>query len=203
MEKWQITGDNIAAVARACAEFLRSPGAVIAVPTETVYGLVCRWDDDLARENIYKLKHRDKNKLLAMFAPTSSVAAQYGAVINQSAQKLFDSFTPGAITIIVSLSPGGTLGVRIPDHPFIAELMRATGFPLASTSANLSGSPAALSATAAVDGLSGSPSGVVDGGVLPPESLASPVVDVSTGEVKILREGAISAAEIFRCVATD
>ena len=202
MEKWLITDDDFLAVARSCAALLRSPGTVLAVPTETVYGLVCRWDDDSARERIYHLKRRDKNKLLAMFAASPAMAAQYGALITPVAQRLFDAFTPGAITIIVACSTGGTLGIRIPDHRFILALLREVGFPLASTSANLSGEPAALSAAAAVTGLEGEPLCLVDGGALPASSLASTVVDVSTGEVKILREGAIPADTILRCLTT-
>ena len=180
-----------------CAGVLRQRGAVAALPTETVYGLVCRWDDPEGVAEIYQLKQRDGRKPLSMFALDVESAHRYGAEINDKAERLFRAFTPGRITIITGLVGGGTLGIRIPDHEFVLALLRELGEPLASTSANLSGMPAALNCADALSGLNGTPAIAVDGGALPSGSLASTVVDVSGSEVRILREGPLSAASIF------
>ncbi len=184
-------------VVAACVEALKRPGAVVLLPTETVYGLVCRWSDAAARERIYALKHRCKNKLLAMFAPDMSAAERYGAVINDLGRRLFERFTPGGITIICGDRTGGTVGVRVPDHPLVLAVLRSLGEPLASTSANLSGTPAALDCATGLAGLDGAVELAVDGGALPVDSLASTVVDATGSTPKILRAGAIPPAVIL------
>lgn len=180
-----------------CAAALRRRGAVAVLPTETVYGLVCRWDDPEGVAAIYRLKLRDGRKPLSMFAVNVESARRYGAEISEKAERLFRAFTPGRITIITGTVGGGTLGVRIPDHEFVLALLKELGEPLASTSANLSGMAAALNCADALSGLNGVPAIAVDGGALPAGSLASTVVDVSGAEVRILREGPLSAASIF------
>ncbi|MDD4817175.1 MAG: L-threonylcarbamoyladenylate synthase [Victivallaceae bacterium] len=184
-------------VAAACADALKRPGAVVLLPTETVYGLVCRWDDAAARERIYALKHRCKNKLLAMFAPDMASAERYGAVVSDLGRRLFERFTPGGITVICRDRSGGTVGVRVPDHPLVLAVLKLLGEPLASTSANLSGTPAALDCATGLAGLDGEVELAIDGGALPADSLASTVVDATGDAPKILREGAIPSAVIL------
>ncbi len=194
----RLDGDNLKTVAAACVRTLEAPGGVVLLPTETVYGLVCDWSDADGRDKIYRLKHRNPNKLLAMFAPDAAAAERFGAVVNPLARKLFDAFTPGGVTIICSSREGGTVGVRVPDHPLVLAVLGLTGRPLASTSANLSGTPSALNFRDALATLDGSPDLAVDGGALPENSVASTVIDTTSGAVKILREGAVPTAEIMR-----
>lgn len=183
----------------AAAEILKTrPGSVLLVPTETVYGLVCRWDDPAGRARIYELKHRSENKPFAAFIP--SVEALPGeAILPDAARKLAAAFCPGPITLVVPDKSGGTFGFRIPDHPFIRELLRAFGGPLASTSANLSGAEPARNVADALRSIDGEPVLAVDGGALPPDSPASTVVRVfADSSWKILREGPVTAGEIAR-----
>ena len=184
-----------------CAEILRRPGMVALVPTETVYGLVCRWDDTAAREKIYQLKHRDPNKLLAMFATTLSVAEAHGMMITPEMAKVAAALMPGPLTLIGALQENsGTIGLRIPDHPFIQALLAKLDFPLASTSANRSGSPDALTASEAATMLDGDVDICIDGGAIPPGRLASTVVNFSCSPWKVLRSGEISAEEIQKVI---
>ncbi len=176
------------------AEALKIPGNVLLVPTETVYGLVCSWSDAQARANIYSMKHRAENKPLAAFVPTPEHAAKLAGIpLPPLAVKLAKKYMPGPITIIVPDSNGTTFGFRIPDHPFILALLKCFDGALASTSANLSGKPAALSVKQALDSVAEPPALAVDGGELPAGSLASTVVLVGAdNSLKILRQGPLT-----------
>ena len=178
-------------------ETLSTPGGVVLVPTETVYGLVCDWEDELARQRIYELKGRSENKPLAMFAASAEMAEKFGVKLNNEAQILLEKFAPGPITVI---APGSkkypTIGVRIPDHEFIRQLLDKYNRPLASTSANASGMPNVLTPAAAVAELHGVVDMVVDGGTLPCDAAASTVVTVCEKPCRILRQGPISEDDI-------
>lgn len=186
---------------QAAAEILNTrPGSVLLVPTETVYGLVCRWDDPAGRARIYELKHRSENKPLAAFIP-SVEALPEEAVLPEAARKLAAVFCPGPVTLVVPDKSGGTFGFRIPDHPFIRELLAAFGGALASTSANLSGQPPARNVADGLRSIDGEPELAVDGGALPPDSPASTVIRVfADSSWKILREGPVTAEQIRRVV---
>ena len=178
-------------------EVLSTPGGVILVPTETVYGLVCDWEDDIARKRIYELKGRSENKPLAMFAATGEMAEKFGVRLNEQAKILLETFAPGPITVI---APGcekhPTIGIRIPDHEFIRQLLKQYGRPLASTSANASGSPNVLTPAAAVAELNGAVDLVIDGGTLPSDAAASTVVTACETPCRILRQGPITEEAI-------
>ena len=186
--------DVDAAVAEAAA-VLRRPGTVVLVPTETVYGLVCRASDEAARKRIYELKHREASKPLALF--TADWRKLDGVRLEGLPAALAEKYCPGPITIIAPGVDGGTVGFRIPDHPFILSLLKLYGRALASTSANRSGQPPALEVGYALETLAEQPDFTVDGGALPKDSIASTVVLVnSDNSYKILREGLITQSMI-------
>ena len=175
---------------------LHKPGSVLLVPTETVYGLVCGWNDAAARARIYELKHRAENKPFAAFLPGLS-ALPADIVLPDAARKIAERFCPGPVTLVVPDGRGSTFGFRIPDHPFILRLLAAYGGALASTSANLSGQPPARNLAYALDSIDGEPALAVDGGPLPPDSPASTVIRVEADSSwRILREGPVAAAQI-------
>ena len=196
MNTYKLENDNIEAVILACAKQLQTPGTVLVVPTETVYGLVCRWNDTAGIERIYQLKERDRGKPLAMFADGTAMLEAYGVILNSDAARLTGKFCPGPVTIITVDRQGCKTGFRIPDHPFILALLKYIKFPLASTSANLSGTPNALNVQEAVRDLNGTPDIVVDAGAIPPDRQASTVIDVSGGELRIIRQGPVSEQQI-------
>ena len=179
---------------------LNRPGSVLLVPTETVYGLVCSWHDQSARTRIYELKHRSENKPFAAFIPDlDSLPPE--AVLPDAAACLARKFCPGPITLVVPERNGGTFGFRIPDHPFIRELLKEYGSALASTSANYSGQEPARNVEYALNSIDGEVDLAVDGGALPPDSPASTVVQVFADSAwKILRQGPISEAQIRETV---
>ena len=174
------------------AKTVLSDGGVVLVPTETVYGLVCQYQNDEAREKIYQLKKRDKNKLFAAFIRDYRKLAEYGLVITPLIDELVANYCPGKITIIGSCRDGKTLGFRVPDHEFILKLLEVLDFPLASTSANVSGEPNIVNIEEAIATLNGEVDLVIDAGSISRDALASTVVDATSGEkVKILRQGGL------------
>lgn len=184
------------------AEILRTrPDSVLLVPTETVYGLVCRWDDPAGRARIYELKHRSENKPFAAFISSVNELPPE-ALLPEAARKLALALCPGPVTLVIPDRSGGTFGFRIPDHPFIRELLRVFGRPLASTSANLSGSEPARNVADALRSIDGEPELAVDGGALPPDSPASTVVRVfADSSWKILRQGPVTEERIRQILA--
>ena len=172
-------------------------GNVIAAPTETVYGLMALWQSDSARQEIYRLKHRPTDKRLQMLAPDVETAIRAGLKPNAMLQKIADAFWPGPLTVIVEANDGDTIGLRLPNHPFILKLLRELGEPLAATSANLSGTPAAVTPSDAVANLDGRPALLVDGGkVTVTGGASSTVVSIVGGVIKILRQGPVTLQDI-------
>lgn len=192
VERMVLASSGVAAAVARAVELLRRPGAVLLVPTETVYGLVCRADDAEAVERIYNLKDRDHSKKLALFIGDWRKLAARGVQLDGLPARLAEKYCPGAVTIIARGADGGTVGFRVPDHPLILALLRAIDFPLASTSANHSGHPNALHVDDALGQLNGEPDLAIDGGAIPADAQASTVID-ATGDVpKILRQGPVT-----------
>ncbi len=130
-------------------EILKS-GGVVAIPTETVFGLVADARNREAVERIYEIKERPREKPFTVFVPDKSWIPKLGSYGKPEVQNLIDRFMPGPITLILKATSGapeavvseeGKIGIRIPDHPVVKEILSKIDFPLASTSANLSGKP--------------------------------------------------------------
>ena len=187
-------------------------GEVVALPTETVYGLVCM-PGKASLERLLEVKRRSPDKGLQLLVDSLDQAAQV-VLLSEAAELLARTFWPGGLTIVAQRHPqsdlplvlgGGrpTLGVRLPDHPLPRALARRLG-PLAASSANISGFPPATDAAAVVAALGESIGLVVDGGAVR-GGVASTVVDCSSpdGRPEVLREGAIAATTIFAALGQD
>ena len=159
-------------------------GRVIGFPTDTVYGLAAT---DAGVPRIYELKSRDVNKPLVLMAAGAETLLGRAA-FSAEARSLVDRYWPGPLTLVLPGAAGGTIGVRVPDHPLALELLRLSG-PLWTTSANPSGQPEALTAAEVTVRLPGV-DGVLDGGRAP-GGRASTVVDLTGSQPVILRQGAI------------
>ena len=202
MEKYELhfdhrnptIGDTLELLASVCADKLNDSGSVVLVPTETVYGLIGKYGDAAAIDRIYELKKRAENKPLALFIANVLQLEEFGLNPPEAAYKLVENFCPGPITVVFDGPDGNTIGFRIPDHPLVLRILEFCGFPLASTSANLSGHPNALTAANALADLDGEPDILVDGGELPHHAIASTVVQLTGNSWKILREGPVTAA---------
>ena len=182
---------DASAVAVFC-DVLRREYGVLLVPTETVYGLVCDASHEAARAKIYEMKRRPASKLLTLFFASREAAERAFPAMPETAKRFATAFCPGPVTLIVPDGDAFT-GFRIPDHPALLRSLEAYGRPLASTSANLSGQPPAHTADEALASLAIPPDGVLDGGVIPPDSAASTVIKVERdGAWSILRPGPVS-----------
>lgn len=186
-------------IIRECAEMLNRRGAVLLLPTETVYGFMCRWDDSEARNRIYKMKKRDADKPFQMLASSIAQAEKEGLISEGDAKIIAEKFFPGPLTLVVKNRNGGTTGLRIPNHQFILKLIEDINSPLAATSANISGEPAALTLEDALKNLESLPDIAVDSGRIE-AGTASTVVDASVSPFKILRPGPIKEEEIRKAV---
>ena len=158
-------------------------GEVVAVPTDTVYGLVCL---PSVSEKLYELKGRPASLELPVLAADVDQALTLAAEVTAAARALMDRWWPGGLTIVVERVGGGTVGLRVPDHEIVRAVCRDVG-PLASTSANLHGQPPAT--TAAEVRAAFSELLVVDGGEC--AGLPSTVVDCTGPQPVVLRQGAV------------
>jgi L-threonylcarbamoyladenylate synthase len=164
-------------------------GGLVAFPTDTVYGLGADASRPDAIERLYEAKGRDRSKPLAMLVADAETAARLAETWGALAQRLAEAYWPGALTIVA----GGT-GFRVPAHAAARALAASLKGGLLATSANRSGDPDPHTAREVVDALGGSVDLVLDGGEV--GGVASTVVRVTDSGLEVLREGAISAAEL-------
>ena len=173
------------------AQLLRG-GGVIAFPTDTVYGLGADASDEVAQKRVYAIKGRPVGMPLILMAAAESQLEGW-VHIDTRAEEFIRKWWPGPLTLILHAMGGTTLGVRVPKQDVALELLRASG-PLMTTSANLHGHEPAMTAeeASALPGLAA----ILDGGRAP-GGTPSTVLDLTGPEPHILREGAISAAELL------
>lgn len=180
-----------------------SNGGIIIFPTDTVYGIGCSAFISEAIERIFIVKGRDFNKALPILVSGHDQLEMIAGSINSNAKNLIQAFWPGPLTIIIfknpslpaNLSPFATVGVRMPNLPWLLELINETG-PLANTSANPSGKPEARNVDDVLRTLDGMTDLIIDGGQSA-STQPSTVVDCHESEIKILREGPISRHAIL------
>lgn len=182
---------------------LFNEGAVILFPTDTVVGLGCIFDSGEGISRIRKIKGIKTENPLAVLI--SSVDDLGGLNIRKSRvfNRLVEKMWPGGLTVVLSsennypcCGEGNSLGLRMPDNDFIRKIIEMTGKPVAATSANLHG----ISPPARIEDVDSRIAGKVDYVLeLPVKGVGLPstVVKIESGEVRIIREGAISSAEIF------
>jgi tRNA threonylcarbamoyl adenosine modification protein (Sua5/YciO/YrdC/YwlC family) len=181
-------------------------GELVALPTDTVYGLAADVWNREAVARLFAVKGRGRSKSVAVLLPDAAAAERVAKPLPESALKLAAEFWPGPLTLVVgrleslpgAIGPGETVGLRVPDHPIALVLLGACG-PLAVTSANRSGSREARTAPEVLAELSGRIEWVIDGGRTP-GGRASTVVDCTVDPPAILREGPISLAQILAAV---
>lgn len=188
--------------AEQCSVIIQN-GGVICVPTDTVYGLICEWDNPIAIERIYDIKFRDRGKPFAVFTDSWQRITPFLARPCPLAETLTAKYWNGALTVLVPVaddcpcSSEGKLGVRSPDYSLISHIIAFTGTLLANTSFNLSQEPA-LSVLPAEHELFSQVDLVIDAGDLG-NPVPSTVVDCTGLEPVILREGVITKHDIL-CV---
>ena len=197
------------ALSRAAA-YLRS-GALVAFPTETVYGLGADATNAIAVARIFEAKGRPQFNPLIVHVLDAVAAAELGQ-FTAKAKKLAAAFWPGPLTLVVKraetcpiadlVSAGlPTLALRVPDHPIARALLTSFGKPLAAPSANRSGHVSATRAEHVAADLADSVTMILDGGPVQ-HGLESTIVDVTSDEIVLLRPGAIPVARIEAVLGT-
>jgi L-threonylcarbamoyladenylate synthase len=195
------------AAVRRAAELLRG-GEVVALPTETVYGLAANALDEKAVARIFQIKGRPANNPVIVHVAGVQMAKYCVSDWSTDADKLAKAFWPGPLTLVLPrakaipklVTAGGTtVGVRWPGHPFIQAVIRACGFPLAAPSANLSGRISPTSAEHVRRQLGGTISMIVDGGQSQ-VGIESTVLDLTVSPPEILRPGMIHTESLAAVV---
>ena len=197
------TPELFAAAVRRAADLLRA-GEVVALPTETVYGLAANALDARAVAKIYEIKGRPAHNPIIVHVADFALARRCVSAWPEAAERLAKFFWPGPLTLVLPRAAeipnlvtagGDTVGVRWPSHPFMQAVIRECGFPLAAPSANLSNQVSPTSAEHVRQGLGDRIPLIVDGGQSQ-VGIESTVVDVSGATMRVLRPGMIHEAAL-------
>lgn len=177
-------------------------GRIVAFPTETLYGLGVNAHDREAVEALYRVKARPEEKKMAIMVADSGEVREWVRELPPAAEKLMKLFWPGPLTIVLLLPDMTTIGFRNPDNRVIRDLIRCAEVPIASTSANISGSEPAIDAQQVAAYLGDKVDLVLDDG---PTQLRTPstVVKVYGETFEIIRHGIIQEERISRCLHED
>ena len=197
------------AVGRAQAVEILRGGGVVALPTDTVYGIAVSLATPGGVERLFHVKRRPPDKGVMLLLEDAAQAADAG-LITPAAAALMAACWPGGLTVIVPQRPdvrwpaaltGGspTIGLRVPDHDAPRALARGVG-PLPTTSANVSGAPEARDAAGVVDQLGDAIDLVLDGGPAR-GGPASTIVDCTGERPTILRAGAVPLETVAAVLA--
>ena len=179
-------------------------GALVAFPTETVYGLAADAFNADAVARVYEVKGRPANNPLPVQVASEDDIVGVAVDIPEVAWELIRRFMPGPLTIVLRASPDlpgmvtagtGTVGVRIPDHPVARQLLRACSTPIVAPSANPSGESPPTTADEVLAYLDGRVEYILDAGATELK-IASTVVDMTCAPPRILRHGTISDEDL-------
>lgn len=180
------------------ADILRR-GGLLAIPTETVYGLGANGLDENAVLHIFEAKGRPQDNPLILHIPDASWLTRYCEDVPETAYRLAERFWPGPLTMILKKKPcvplrttGGleTVGMRCPDHAVTRAIIEKAGVPVAAPSANTSGRPSCTTAEHVREDMWGKIDGIVDGG--PCEvGVESTIIDLTVTPPQLLRPGGL------------
>ena len=193
-----ISSPNDAAQIAAAASILRR-GGLLAIPTETVYGLGADGLNEEAVLHIFEAKGRPQDNPLILHIPDASWLARYCEDVPEAAYRLAGAFWPGPLTMILRKKPavplrttGGldTVGMRCPDHAVTRAIIEAASVPVAAPSANTSGRPSCTTAAHVRADMDGKIDGVVDGGECA-VGVESTIIDLTVTPPRLLRPGGL------------
>ena len=189
------------------AVFIRE-GGVVAIPTDTLYGLAADPFNDEAVARVFEIKGRPGGRALALIAADADqIAARLGR-LSPDAQRLAAAFWPGPLTLLLGAPPAlaapvaagtGKVGVRVPAHGAARALCRACGIPLVATSANLSDQPATDDPDVVAATLGTRIDLLLDGGKTP-GGPPSTIVDAGGSAPRLVRPGAVEWERVLACV---
>ena len=191
----------------AAAKILRE-GGLVAIPTETVYGLGANGLDPNAVNRIFEAKGRPQDNPLILHVTGAQWLPRYCRDIPPIAYVLARKFWPGPLTMILKRSPVvpdettaglDTVAVRCPTHPVTLSIIRAAGIPIAAPSANTSGRPSCTTAQDVLEDMDGKIEGVVDGGACT-VGVESTILDLTCEPPRLLRPGGLPLEDLERLI---
>ena len=185
-------------------EILDNDGVII-FPTDTVYGIACNCFSEKAIKKIFDIKKRPENKPINVLSNNLDKIKLVSRNINEKEEFLINKYMPGALTIILDknekvsdiLTTGlDTIGVRIPKNNISLRILENVSYPLATTSANISGDSAGIKISDFLKEFDGVVDAIIDGGETDLK-VASTIVRVESGnKLKIIREGTLKIKEM-------
>lgn len=185
-------------------EILDNDGVII-FPTDTVYGIACNCFSEKAIKKVFDIKKRPENKPINVLSNNLDKIKLVSRNINEKEKFLIDKYMPGALTIILDknekvsdiLTAGlDTIGVRIPKNNISLRILENVSYPLATTSANISGDSAGIKISDFLKEFDGVVDAIIDGGETDLK-VASTIVRVESGnKLKIIREGTLKIKEM-------
>jgi L-threonylcarbamoyladenylate synthase len=187
-----------------CREVIRA-GGVVVYPTDTLYGLGADPKNPGAVRKLFTIKGRQADQPILLLIKDANDVLDWAAGITPVAEGLMKKFWPGPLTLVFKARPEvmaeltggtGTIGLRVPGNVLTRQLLASLGTALTGTSANISGRQSPRTAQEAAAEIDGMVDLVIDGGRTEGGD-PSTVVDVSSDEPKVIREGAIPSREIF------
>lgn len=194
--------DNKQGIAEAAA--ILNAGGIVAIPTETVYGLAASAYDDTAIAKVFAAKGRPQDNPLIVHICDMDMLFEVTKDLPQEALRLAERFWPGPLTMVLkksdkvadSVSRGlDTVAVRMPKNSVALDIIKQSGLPLAAPSANISGSPSPTTAAHVVADLSGRIEGIVESTDCA-VGVESTVVTLVTDPPRLLRPGAVTAEQL-------
>jgi len=180
-------------------------GGVVAIPTDTLYGLAADVFSHSAIDRVFAVKGRPKDLALPVLVGGWGQVREVAKNLPPQAKALVERFWPGGLTLVVEkadglpdqLTAGGpTVAVRMPDHPVPIRLIEGLGSPITGTSANLSGGADLLSLAELTEQIGSLVDQVITTGP-EPKGTASTVIDITGDKPKLLRQGAIPLESIL------
>jgi L-threonylcarbamoyladenylate synthase len=186
-------------------------GGLVAYPTDTLYGLGAAAGDDGAVRRLFQAKNRPLDNPLPMLVASVEAAQEVAQMEPSLTLRLASHFWPGGLTLVLPREPGfhslalaggDTVAVRVPNHRVPLGLIWELGQPLTGTSANISGGRAPLTAADVAAQLGERVDIIIDGGRCP-GGIESTVLDLTGESPRLLREGAISRAELESVIGSE
>lgn len=188
---------------RRAADIIRA-GGLVAIPTETVYGLGASALIDEAVARIFEVKGRPQDNPLIIHVHGAEALEKWCSEVPEEAYKLAEKFWPGPLTMVLKkkacvphrVTAGmDTVGVRCPDHPATLKIIEMAGVPIAAPSANISGKPSPTTAEHVRHDIDGMVEAIVDGGDCR-VGLESTIIDLSVKPPRLLRPGGVSLEQL-------
>lgn len=196
--------DKKDALIEAAGEIKR--GGIVAFPTETFYGLGVSFSDNEALTMLFELKRRPKDKPMPLIIGDVSALSVIASPPEKIAWRIIERFWPGPLTVLLAAKPGlpdlitgrsGKVAVRVPGRSFALDLARAVGYPITATSANISGMPPSDNPGDVIRYFGDTINLLIDGGYAP-GGTPSTIIDMSEGDISLVRPGAVPYEEILK-----